>query len=195
MPDQVVKGTLREAGLSPLSIDSGEFEISFFNTHDPIYIELLSLDLSCLSSDNSGINRRRWPSLPHFVSFWHNLETCSKLTTPSVTPKCASKNNDEYNISEHVQNYIGNRPGSTKEPHKESPGVIVMDSLPYYAVDESSSSEDSLNAEKLDAYPHDSSFGADGQFSSSRNSSNKKRRWVKSKYWSPKLLMAPYNQY
>lgn len=59
MPDQVVKGTLREAGLSPLSIDSGEFEISFFNTHDPIYIELLSLDLSCLSSDNSGINRRR----------------------------------------------------------------------------------------------------------------------------------------
>ena len=75
-----------------------------------------------------------------------------------------------------MQNYIGNRPGSTKEPHKESPGVIVMDSLPYYAVDESSSSEDSSNTEQLDAYPHDSSFRTDDQFSSNRNSSNKKRR-------------------
>ena len=50
---------------------------------------------------------------------------------------------DEYSATEVAGIYARSRP---KTFRKGSPGVIVMESLPYYSVGESSSSEDSMNA-------------------------------------------------
>ena len=85
------------------------------------------------------------------IHFLTQLVPDSRITTPSVTAEHASDDDDddEYDANEVAKRYARYRPIKSEECKREAPGIIVMGSLPYYAVDESSSSDDSSNVGSL----------------------------------------------
>lgn len=84
------------------------------------------------------------------IHFLTQLVLGSRITTPSVTAEHASDDDDdEYDANEVAKKYARCHPIKSEECKREAPGIIVMGSLPYYAVDESSSSDDSSNVGSL----------------------------------------------
>jgi len=78
-----------------------------------------------------------------------------------------------------AKNYALSRSSKTIESDPESPGIIVMDNLQYYTLDESSSSDDSLDSTRLD-FPLQSSVSEfDDNFMFGQNTLYTRRRHVK----------------